>query len=116
MEVRTDENLMFPNDELARSVWKSKYAQENETHYDQMHKRMAKEFARVETNYILKLEDSAKEVPLLSEEGKKYYQYGQHLLYESRDKGKSVSELVQERVYNLFKDFKYIINSAVSRS
>jgi len=109
MEVRTDENLMFPNDELARSVWKSKYAQENETHYDQMHKRMAKEFARVETNYILKLEDSAKEVPLLSEEGKKYYQYGQHLLYESRDKGKSVSELVQERVYNLFKDFKYII-------
>lgn len=41
----------FNGDDLASSVWKSKYAQENETHYDQMHKRLAKEFARVENKY-----------------------------------------------------------------
>ena len=99
----------FNGDELAANVWLSKYAQEGEETPDDMHKRLAKEFARVETNYILKLEDSAKKVPLLSEEGKKYYHYGQHLLYEGRNKGKGVSELVQERIYNLFKDFKYII-------
>lgn len=97
----------FNGDDLAADTWLRKYAQEEDKTPDDMHKRMAKEFARVETNYILKLEDSAKKVPLLSEEGKKYYQYGQHLLYEGR--GKSVSEIVQERIYNLFKDFKYVI-------
>ena len=87
MEVRTDENLMFPNDELARSVWKSKYAQENETHYDQMHKRLAKEFARIENKYI----DSESETFSLSE-------YGQIREF-----------LTETKIYHLFKDFKYII-------
>ena len=92
MEVRTDENLMFPNDELARSVWKSKYAQENETHYDQMHKRLAKEFARIEESYQKEeLKNDSKNYKLLSK-------YGQERV-----------ALFEPSIYELFKDFKYII-------
>ena len=47
------DQVMFNGDELATNVWMSKYAQEGETHYDQMHKRLAKEFAKVEFNYQL---------------------------------------------------------------
>ena len=89
MEVRTDENLMFPNDELAKSVWKSKYAQENETHYDEMHRRMSKEFARIEEKYVKKEKDV--DWSNLSEYGK------------NRDR------LTYESIYGLFKDFKYIV-------
>lgn len=89
MEVRTDENLMFPNDELAKSVWKSKYAQDNETHYDEMHKRMASEFVRIEEKYVKKEKDV--DWSNLSEYGKK------------RDR------LTYESIYGLFKDFKYIV-------
>ena len=42
----------FNGDDLASSVWLGKYAQEGEeTPDDQMHKRLAKEFAKVELNY-----------------------------------------------------------------
>ena len=41
----------FKGDELAAGVWKGKYALENETSPNQMHQRMAKEFARVEREY-----------------------------------------------------------------
>lgn len=41
----------FNNDDLAASVWQGKYAQDGETNPDQMHRRMAKEFARIEQNY-----------------------------------------------------------------
>ena len=98
MEVRTDENLMFPNDELARSVWKSKYAQENETHYDQMHKRLAKEFARIDVNY--QLTEPLKESSLKTHNDR---------LKELSEYGKKRDRLTYESIYNLFKDFKYII-------
>ena len=57
----------FNGDELAAGVWKGKYALENETSPDQMHRRMAKEFARVEKNYQ---EQESKEKESLSEYGK----------------------------------------------
>lgn len=38
----------FNGDELAASVWEGKYAAEGESNPDDMHKRMAKEFARIE--------------------------------------------------------------------
>ena len=41
----------FNGDELAANVWQSKYAQEGEVTPDDMHKRLAKEFARIERNY-----------------------------------------------------------------
>ena len=41
----------FNEDDLASSVWVGKYAQEGEETPDDMHKRLAKEFARVENKY-----------------------------------------------------------------
>lgn len=41
----------FGNDDLAASVWQGKYAQAGEKTPDDMHKRMAKEFARIEAKY-----------------------------------------------------------------
>ena len=88
----------FNGDELAANVWLSKYALEGETHYDQMHIRLAKEFARIEDKYIgeeicgkyLSIEN-CNPLPQLSE-------YGQNR-----------KNLNEESIFNLFKDFKYII-------
>lgn len=77
----------FNGDELAAGVWQGKYAQEGEETPDDMHRRMAKEFVKVENTYI----DSESELDTLSE-------YGQSRKF-----------LSEERIYNFFKDFKYII-------
>lgn len=84
------ENLSeyFKQDELRASVWLSKYAQKDEITPDDMHRRMAKEFARIEENYQKK-ESSFKEG--LSD-------YGFHR-----------NSLSEQSIYELFKDFKYII-------
>ena len=42
---------IFGGDELAKTVWKDKYAADEETIPYQMHVRMAKEFARTELKY-----------------------------------------------------------------
>jgi ribonucleoside-diphosphate reductase alpha chain len=86
----------FKGDELAATTWMNKYAVKNNTGEfvelspDDMHKRMAKEFGRIEANYKLKynLNGSAK---FLS-------QYGQER-----------EDLTEEKVYKYFKDFGYII-------
>ena len=77
----------FNGDDLASSVWLGKYAQEGEETPDYMHKRLAKEFARIENKYI----DSESELQTLSK-------YGQERKF-----------LTEDRIYELFKDFKYII-------
>lgn len=41
----------FNNDDLAVSVWQGKYAQQGDETPEQMHRRMAKEFARIEKEY-----------------------------------------------------------------
>ena len=41
----------FKGDELAAHVWQNKYAASGEQTPDDMHKRMAKEFARIEYKY-----------------------------------------------------------------
>lgn len=80
----------FSGDELAANVWQSKYALEGEETPDDMHRRMAKEFARIEDKY----EPSSTDTPKWN----KLSRYGRH-----RD------ELTEESIYQLFKDFKYII-------
>lgn len=83
----------FEGDELAATTWMHKYAiKDSEGNYLEkspadMHRRMAVEFARMEEKYPVK----AKEFEGLSE-------YGQH-----RDSMK------EEDIFNLFKDFKYVI-------
>ena len=84
----------FNGDELAANVWQSKYAQEGEETPDDMHKRLAKEFARIETEYRSKdslIMATGDNIKILSK-------YGQIR-----------KDLDEETIYNLFKDFKYIV-------
>jgi len=86
----------FNGDELAGTTWMNKYAmKDNDGEFveqtpDDMHRRMAKEFGRIEANYKLKynLNGSAK---FLSK-------YGQER-----------EDLTEEKVYDYFKQFGYII-------
>nr|DAP18772.1 MAG TPA: ribonucleoside-diphosphate reductase, adenosylcobalamin-dependent [Crassvirales sp.] len=84
------ESEYFKGDELAASTWRNKYAAEGEQTPDDTHKRLAKEFARVESNYNWK-SDIDRAFSNLSNYG--YVR----------------PQLDEEAVYQLFKDFKYII-------
>ena len=83
----------FNGDELAATTWINKYAVKNkkgaflEKTPDDMHIRMAKEFARIEAKY------AQEETPL---ENLSTY-------------GKKRKQLTEEKIYKLFKDFKYAI-------
>lgn len=83
----------FNGDELAANVWQSKYAQEGEETPDDMHRRLAREFARIENNYEI--------IPM-----SKKYNDTNHLLSSY---GQSRAHLGFYEIYDLFKDFKYII-------
>lgn len=85
----------FNGDELAASTWLNKYALRNlngeivEKTPDDMHIRMAEEFARIEKHY----DDNS--LPFDQEKYSNHYNKRKHL--------------TKERIYELFKDFKYII-------
>ena len=74
----------FNGDELAASTWLNKYAAEGETTPDDMHRRMAKEFAKIESKYEL-----AQPVDGINPMGNK--------------------KLTEDDIYGLLKDFKYVI-------
>lgn len=84
----------FDGDELAASTWLNKYAMKDtsgkflEASPDEMHRRMAREFARIEQKYSVSLNGKLK---LLSA-------YGQQ-----RD------PLTEEKIYSCFRNFRYII-------
>ncbi len=97
-KVKAD-NLLnyFDGDELAASTWLKKYALKDsngvslEGTPDDMHKRMAKEFARIENSYI------DKEIKMKKDEVypfKKLSKYGQDR-----------NNLTEKDIYNMFKDF-----------
>lgn len=92
-EVLESALAYFKGDELAATTWMNKYAVKNkkgeflEATPDAMHKRMAVEFAKIEKKY------GAIETPV---EGLSEY-------------GKNRDFLGEEAIFNLFKDFKYII-------
>ncbi|WP_236975904.1 adenosylcobalamin-dependent ribonucleoside-diphosphate reductase [Membranihabitans maritimus] len=83
----------FDGDELAATTWINKYAVKDiegnyyEVSPDDMHMRMASEFARIEKKY--------------QKDGKK----SSHL----SPYGKQRELLDEQRIYELFKDFKYVI-------
>lgn len=79
----------FKGDELAASTWKHKYAAPGEETPDDTHRRLAKEFARIEKVY-----DSMSD----PNDAVKLSNYG----YERQP-------LTEEAIFNLFKDFKYVI-------
>lgn len=80
----------FKGDELAASTWRNKYAAEGEQTPDDTHRRLAKEFARVESNHNWKSNiDRA--------------------FSDLSNYGYVRPQLDEEAIYQLFKDFKYII-------
>ena len=92
----TDELIKYFNgDEFAASTWENKYAKRDkdcnmiEQTPDDMHRRLAKEFARIESNYP-KNEKAVNNMCCSS-------------YYNTR------KPLDEERIFNLFKDFKYVI-------
>ncbi len=80
----------FKGNELAIDVWPSKYAEEGEVTPNDMHRRMAKEFARIEESY--------KNAPCTGHDSPELSEYGMKREF-----------LSEEKIYNLFKDFKYIV-------
>ena len=87
----------FNGDELAAGVWQGKYALEEENIPDDMHKRLAKEFARVDKDY-------QEDENFLGDR----FQKQEKDLFLSSYGGKR-SNLTEENIYNMFKDFKYVI-------
>ena len=86
----------FNDDELAATTWMNKYAMKNfdgefvETTPTEMHKRMAKEFAKMEKKYSkIKLTNEQKS--------------------ELSDYGRKRELLDNKKIYSLFEDFKYVI-------
>ena len=83
----------FKQDELAATTWINKYALKNkdglflEKNPDDMHKRMAKAFAKIEARYKPAVE--------AREELSKY--------------GQNRKTLKEKDIYRFFKDFKYVI-------
>lgn len=92
-EVYESSLKYFNGDELAATTWIKKYCLKNndetfsELNPDDMHRRMAREFAKIEHNYDHNTDNQLK----LSE-----YGYNRGVLDE-------------DYIYNLFKDFKYVI-------
>lgn len=79
----------FKGDELAASTWRNKYAADGEQTPDDTHRRLAKEFARVENNYDWNMPN--------------------HKAMKLSNYGYQRPNLDEEAIYELFKDFKYII-------
>src|SRR6056297_95982 len=90
-EVLKESLKYFQNDELAATTWINKYAVKDkdgnflELTPNDMHQRMAREFARVEAKYA----DQETNTEFLS------------------DYGQNREPLTEERIFQLFKDFKY---------
>lgn len=80
----------FDGDDMAANVWLSKYALEGEKTPDDMHKRLAKQFAKIQLN-------------------NKISTIGHEKWKDLSAFKKNNSYLTEERIYNLFKNFKYII-------
>lgn len=87
----------FGGDDMAASTWLNKYAQEGDETPDDMHRRMAKEFARMEFQFRHGVE---------SKGSKHLSKAGQRLWLEQ---GLMTQEQIEENIYSLFKDFKYIV-------
>lgn len=95
-EVLADSLKYFGNDELAATTWMNKYAMKNkngeyvEASPDGMHKRMAKEFARIESKYGHP-SDLGVKTALLSEYGQQRH------------------PMNEDDIYDLFREFKYVV-------
>lgn len=82
-------------DELAYPVWKNKYADVGETHPDDMHWRLAKQFSTIEEKYIRKEKSLWNK---LTDKKNKLSDYG-----------RKRQDLTLPVIYSYFKDFSQIV-------
>lgn len=96
----------FKGDELAANVWSTKYAYKGELSPDEMHMRMAEEFAKIEEQYIL---DSRNWINNDQIEALSNYGQDTLLLNEEELPRHQVLTYLVNKYYGLFQSFKYII-------
>ena len=97
MEDKISKDLLvyFDNDEMSSKVWLNKYALKDgngnviEQTPDDMHRRMAKYFAEVEETYE--------------------YREKENIKLKLSEYGYNRAKLDKEKIYNLFKNFKYVV-------
>lgn len=85
----------FNGDTLAATVWKSKYATVDEETPEDMHRRMAKEFARVEFKNLKGKKN-----------GSNFSDFGNHILSEW---SKRTEQELEEIIFSYFDRFSYIV-------
>ena len=86
----------YNGDTLAADTWYKKYRDGNEIIPDDMHSRMAKEFARIEEKYIASEKEDYEDASFQAIEALSEYCLKRQ-------------NLTEEKILSLFKDFKYII-------
>lgn len=93
--IKDEVKRYFEGDDLATEVFLNKYSLNGKETPDDMHRRLAKEFARIEENY--------------QRNGKEYNPNERLPIPDLSEYGKYRNDLSEESIYNLFKDFKYIV-------
>lgn len=97
----------FRGDELAAQAWTNKYALEGEMTPDDMHKRLALEYAKVELQFIEKDEYLNKKIDLLSDYGKNRLKHIQYLIYNNSE---YKEEIIANKIFlPLLEKFENII-------
>ena len=99
----------FKGDELATQAWLNKYADKEELVPHHMHIRLAKEYARMELNFLAKDEYLDKKIPMLSAYGEMRFQ---DLKFYMTNYGVGVNTeyiIATNYILPLLEDFKYII-------
>lgn len=89
IKMNNDVLEYFKGDELAASTWKNKYAAKGEITPDDTHRRLAKEFAKVEEKYNWAMKPEIK---------LKLSEYGYNR-----------TPLTEDAIFELFRNFKYVI-------
>lgn len=115
----TEELLKYFNgDILAAQTWLNKYALKDkndnilEKTPDEMFRRMAKEFARIQTSYVLNERQlDKKDSNYLKDILEKLSDIGEDslLLNDEKIPDEKVQAYFEEKYYNLFNNFRYII-------
>ena len=99
----------FKGDELAAQAWLNKYALEGENTPDDMHKRMALEYANVELKFLKEDEYLSKKIPMLSDYGQQRFGDLKYLI-DMQGTGKNAQyNIANNYILPYFHNFKDII-------
>lgn len=106
----------FDNDSMAADAWSDKYKAEGEVTPDDMHRRMAREFARIEWKFLTEVEFMNLQVTTEYKDGssttsfdkfKLLSQFGQDLL--DKRLNHQTQQDVEDEFFSYFKDFATIV-------